>query len=233
MRFRRNTKADGYYIPEPSSHWTFNESASPSYDKGGISNFTYTGSNTFNGDSVTNGAFSGVFNNTAGVYGKLSRFSMFAIIKPNATDPDSDILAVGSGSGFTADDYTWYLDTNSTSNGFKLGIAPGGGDYGVQVEVNLGSIDTTKKHWFFFGYDDSPSSNNGFLFIKREGDANVYSNTSITMSAYVTGRSHYLANTAYFAGSSISCTYYRALYWENMYLQDLTMFQRLTERYAN
>jgi hypothetical protein len=138
---------------------------------------------------------------------------------------------MGSGTGFAADDYTWYLDTNSTSNGFKLGIAPGGGDYGNQLEINLGSIDTTKKHWVMFGYDDSPSSNNAFLFIKREGDPLFYSNTSTTMSAYVSGRSYSFANTAYFAGGTISAQYYRPLYWENMYLQDLTMFQRLCERY--
>lgn len=221
------------YIPSPSSQWSFNESASPLVDKGGFANYTTGGTVTFNGDSITTGVSSGYFQTAAGVYGKIPCFTYFGIVKPLNNAADSDIYAMGSGVGFTADDYTWYVDNNSTSNGFYFGVAPGAGDYGFQLGVNTGSIDTTKKHWFMFGYVDTPSTNNGFLFVKREGDPLIYSNTSIVMSAFVTGRSFYLSNTAYFPGGTINATYYLSLYWDNLYLQDLTLFQRLCERYSS
>lgn len=223
-------RAGGIYIPQPSSHWTFNDSASPIVDKGGFSNLTFSGSNTFNGDSVTTASGSGAFNNTIGTYGKMANFTCFCIFKPLETTPNTDILVMSSGVGFGADDYTWYFDTNGDSSGFMLGVAPGTGlgDYGTPLGINTGGIDTTKKHYVFFGLQGS----NGFISVKREGDPRVYS-VSGSVPGYVTGRNFYFANSGELASGALSVQYYRAMYWEHRCLADLNIFETLCMQYAS
>lgn len=218
-------------IPQPSSHWTFNEPSGPIIDKGGFANFTATGG-SYNGTSIQFGGVNSYFQTAAGAYGKPSCFSMFGVFKPNATDPDFDIFVMGSGTGFSADDYTWYFDTNSSSNGFYFGVSPGSGDYGNQLMINTGTIDTTKKHWVMFGYQASASGNKAFLFLRREGDNTLYAGTSNNLSPYSTNRNFYLSNSGYHAGGTISVDYYRALYWENQYLQNAAIFNALCNQYA-
>lgn len=224
-------KGKYYKIPAPSSIWTFNQSASPIVDKGGFANLTSSGTVTYNGNSITTTGSSGVFNATAGIYGKIACFSCFVIFRPVDTSGDSDILSLGSGTGFTADDYTWYLDTSSGSNGWKFGVAPGSGDYGNQLEVLSGTIDNTKKHYIHFGFMDTPSTNSAFINVKVEGGALIYHNESVGMSAYPIGRSHSLANTAYFAGGTIGAEYFKMMYWENRYLNSQRLFQELLKRH--
>lgn len=228
----RFKKQGSIYVPQPSSFWGFKQASGTIYDKSGFANITTQGTVTYNGNRLTTTGGSGVFNTAAGVYGKHPCFSCFIVFKPIDTNGDSDILSMGSGANFTADDYTWYLDTSSGSNGWKFGVAPGGGDYGNQLEVITGAIDNTKKVWAMFGFHSSDSANDGFIFVKVEGSGIVYANFTNNMSAYVPGRSYYLANTAYFAGGTIGADYFNLQYWENQFLFNGDIFNYLCANYV-
>jgi len=215
-------------VPQSTVAWNFRQSASPIIGTGG-NNLTFGGTNTFTGDSVITSLASGYFQSAAGKFGKLPCFTMFLIMRPINTDEFADLWTLGSGSGGSADDYTWYIINGAGASGFLFGVSPGGGDYGSSVFANAGAIDTTKKYKFMLGYNDTPAANLAFIFAKKDGDPNIYQGYSNTMSQYQSGRNHLFSNTPLSVGGSVSCEYGYAEYWENQYLQDLSIFQALCE----
>ncbi len=220
-------------FPQPTSYWNFNQSASPIIDKGGQANLTVGGTgNTFGGNSLTIGSFTGYWATAAGKYGKRPRFTMGICFRPIGTDEFSDIVAMGSGTFYNAEDYTWYVTIGAGGAGLNFGVAPGVGDYGTSINLPV-TIDNTKKYHLLFGFDDTAWGNTGFMACRKEGDGTIYQVGSDNMSAYVQDRNFLLTNTAYDAGGTISVEYFNALYWDNQFYPQAKLLEQYRSRYPN
>ena len=217
------------WVPDAASVWNFNEASGTCYDAKGNADLTMAGC-VYNGDSITcdQSSSANYFNAPSGKYAARDKFSCFLIFKCNTTTVDSDILTVSSGIAGGTTDYTWYFDTDSASTGFILGVATAS-SYGAQVGASPGAIDTTKKYYALFGYERMPGTgvNRAFLYFLKDGDSAPTTATSLVMNDMITTSTHSVRPRAHATGTSCSVNYYHMRYWDNEYLENPDVLDRL------
>lgn len=228
-------KSSPLKMPPVLGEWRFNDAASPIRDgHGGRNNLTVSGG-SFSANGTTVDQSSGAYWVDAGsvpIIGE-DKFMVFVEFTPNTTAGDSDYIACGSGTGFNPIDYTWYSAMAPTTDGYYFGVVPtDSGSYGAGVAVTTGAVPTGVKHYAMFGYQRraGTAQNRGFLYMRRDGDAQIFTATSSTLDDIKYTSTHKMGSRGDLTGTSFSATYGHMVYMRHFYSESKALFDRLVKR---